>query len=827
MRRLVFPILAAILLVSACGSAPKQARPQHSKRSRSNDLAVEGEYRRHGNATGEDDSMTLEDVIYDSLGRKQGTGVRYGRSSVEDGKFDIPMTDNDRVEKWIDYFTGKGREHYERYLSRSGRFIPYMQAVLKKYDMPKDIVYLSMIESGFNTRANSWASAVGPWQFIKSTGALYGLNVDYYVDERRDIEKSTHAAAQHLKDLHDEFGDWYLAFAAYNAGAGKIRNAISRDGNNFWDMANGSYLRQETKDYVPKILAAAIIGHNPTKYGFRDINYQVPIDYEKVKMAGPTDLEVAAECAGVDADLVRLLNPELLQDMTPPQIPGYALKIPRGTRDRFLRKYASLSPSQRMRATEYVVQRGDSLEEIANKYGVAERDIAKANPDDVEIRNDRRTEKVKVYTRRGHAKWEKRTYTVARYEVSAGHRLTIPRDHSGRADSSSDDAAAHAAKTRFGLNVASLENRGDEKVKNKKDKKKDSHKPAPEPEMEVAQRDPLPAAEPVAPKPAPRYDDLAVEGDPHPDRKSASDPELAKQDAPAPTRSADPGEISVGGAPVPNAPSEKTDSNRSTPMAFNNRPEGAAPPPAQSPSDSQLQQAVDNVRKSDDLALSPGEKADAPAVAQAPAVEDAPKASATPSYHTVRRGETLRAIAAKYGVSADDLMEWNAKVLRGGLRSGTKLLVKGQKTSPAVAAEKSRPESSAKAKTSSFYTVKRGDTLSEVAAQNDVSVEDLKAWNGKKVAGGLKTGTKITVSGPATTTASAKAPTEKPVAKVAKASPAPAKNKIVKYKVKRGDNLTTIARMHDTTTDELRRLNGLKSPVVVPGAILVVRRGGK
>src|SRR5262249_30875966 len=152
----------------------------------------------------------------------------------------------------------------------------------------------------------------------------------------------------------------------------------------------------------------------------------------------------------------------------------------------------------------------DSLEEIANKYGVSERDIARANPDDVETRNEHHTEKVKVYGRRGHVKWEKRSFTVARYEVSAGHRLTIPRDRSGRADSSSDDAAAHAAKSRFGLDVARLEDQNEPKGKNKKDKKKDSKKPEKTQESDIAQRAPLPQAEPVAPKPAPRYDDLAV-----------------------------------------------------------------------------------------------------------------------------------------------------------------------------------------------------------------------------------------------------------------------------------------------------------------------------
>ncbi len=823
MRRILLPILAAVLLVSACGSSPKQAKPHHAKSKKYSDLSVDSDGRRggfsnaRGRSTSEDEGMSLEDIIYDSLGQKHAPGVRYSRSyAVEEGKFDIPMTYNDRVQKWIDYFTGRGRGHYERYLSRSGRFIPYMHAVLKKYGLPKDIVYLSMIESGFNTRAKSWASAVGPWQFIKSTGAMYGLNVDYYVDERRDVEKSTHAAAQHLKDLYDEFGDWYLAFGAYNAGAGKIRNAISRHGRNFWDMADGNYLRQETKDYVPKILAAAIIGHNPAKYGFRDVNYQAPIDYEKVKMASPTDLDVAAECAGVDSDLIRLLNSELLHDMTPPHMPGYTLKIPRGTRDRFMRKYASLSPSQRMRSIEYVVQRGDSLGEIADKFGVSEAQIAKANPGDVEVRHEKRSEKVKVYGKRGKAKWQKRSFTVARYDVDPGSRLTIPRGRGGtEADSQSDDAAAHAAKGRFGINVAKLGAPGDEKAKNKKDKKKDKAKPEQE-ELRVAQREPLPAAPVEAAKPSVRHDDLAIEGDPYAGREGRrASAEPSAPEAPALPKSEAPGELVAGGpSDAVEGASDKSNANRETPLAFNDRPAGAAPAPAsaEAPSDAQLREAVEGVRKTDDLALSPGEAAEASAPLAEPAAPAATQPVKAASYHTVKRGETLAGIATKYGVSVADLKEWNPKRLKGGLKSGTKLVVYGEKA-PAVAAPKGR--TGAVAKASSLYTVKRGDTLSEVAAQHGVSMADLQRWNGKKVAGGLQTGTKIVVSDPGT-----KAPASTRVA-----SASPAKAKVVKYKVKRGDNLTTIARKHDTTTQEILKLNGLKSPKVLPGAILVVRRG--
>lgn len=747
-----------MLFVGACGSSPKQAKSSHhSKSKKYSDLAVDGGGRSGGgygrgrsSAVSEDDDASLEDVIYDSLGHRQGSGVHYGKySATNTGSYDIPMTDNQYVQKWIDYFTGRGRGHFARYLQRSGRFIPYMHTVLKKYGVPTDIVYLSMIESGFNTRAASWASAVGPWQFIKSTGAMYGLNVDYYVDERRDIEKSTHAAAQHLKDLHDEFGDWYLAFAAYNAGAGKVRNAINRNGSNFWDMVQGNYLRQETKDYVPKILAAAMISKNPARYGFREVEYQVPIDYEKVKMTSTTDLEVAAECAGVDPDLVRLLNSELLQDMTPPHIQGYSLKIPRGTRDRFLKKYASLSPAQRMRSIEYVVRGGDSLDEISDRFGVSEAQIAKANPGAVEVRNIKKTEKVKVYGKRGKVKWEKRSFNVARYEVDSGTRLTIPRGRSGgSSDSSRDDAAARAASSQFGINMARLGEEPATKGKNKKDKKE---KKKQEEEVKVAAREPLPPVEAPALPTGPKSDDLAVDGDPFakPSERASSG------DAVASERATDLKPIASSAG----APDEKTDANRGTPMAFNNRPEGAQP------SEDQLQQAVDS--------LGGSQQKDEPAVGDPAASAEDPAVEAP----------------------------------------------------VAPVASKRAPASTAKAKPAkpAIYTVKRGDTLTQVAAANGVTVEELKQWNGRKLANGLQSGSKIVVQGPAASApAKAAAPTR--VAST-KAPAAPAKAKTVKYKVKPGDNLTMIAKRHDTTPAELLKLNGMKSGKIVPGTMLVVRRG--
>jgi len=198
---------------------------------------------------------------------------------LENTQFDYPMTINSRVLQWVDYFTGRGRKHFERYLERSEHFIPFIRPILREHGVPEDLVYLAMIESGFNNHARSFAKAVGPWQFISATGKRYGLMVNWWVDERRDTHKSTVAAIEYLKDLYEMFQSWELAAAAYNAGEAKIARAVKRYGSkDFWVLSQHRYLRPETRNYVPKIMAAAIVSKNRTQFGFAPSNLPVHSD---------------------------------------------------------------------------------------------------------------------------------------------------------------------------------------------------------------------------------------------------------------------------------------------------------------------------------------------------------------------------------------------------------------------------------------------------------------------------------------------------------------------------------------------------------------------
>lgn len=213
--------------------------------------------------------------------------------------YDVPIILNSSVESHIDYFNVRIRDKFELWLSRSGRYLPLMKEIFKKNDLPEDLVFVSLIESGFNPYAYSRARAVGPWQFMKGTGLKYGLRINEWIDERRDPVKSTIAAANYLKDLYAMFNSWPLALASYNAGEGRVGRAMAKSkAGDFWDLRSTRYLRPETRNYVPKFMAATIIAKNPEKYGF-NLNYHEPLQYDEVVIDRPTDLRLIAKTAGV------------------------------------------------------------------------------------------------------------------------------------------------------------------------------------------------------------------------------------------------------------------------------------------------------------------------------------------------------------------------------------------------------------------------------------------------------------------------------------------------------------------------------------------------
>jgi len=326
--------------------------------------------------------MAAEAVTGSEEAHKSLDGDVHG-VKLKNKSFDIPIVYNDEVEQWIDYFTGSGRKHFTVYLERKARMEPIMLPKLKKAGVPQDLIYLSMIESGFSTSAFSHAGASGPWQFIRSTGRMYGMDSNYWVDERRDPLKSTDAAIGYLSALHEEFGDWWLACAAYNSGEGKIRKAIAKLGTrDFWEIAeNKRALRRETKDYVPKMMAAAILGKNAEQFGFEvHPADSVLMEFEEVLIPKSENLRTIAAVANTDKETLSRLNPELIRCCTPPQKAAYRLRVPKGESAKLLN--AAIDAGEIGRYANfhrYVIRRGDNISKIAKLHGVPQEAILSMN----------------------------------------------------------------------------------------------------------------------------------------------------------------------------------------------------------------------------------------------------------------------------------------------------------------------------------------------------------------------------------------------------------------------------------------------------------------
>jgi membrane-bound lytic murein transglycosylase D len=246
-----------------------------------------------------------------------------------------------------------------------------MRNLLKEQGLPEDLVYIALIESGFDPYAYSRSKAVGPWQFIYRTGKRYGLRVNWWVDERRDPEKSTIAAAKYLKDLYEMFACWYLAAAGYNAGEYKIIKAMKRfRTEDFWTLTKHRYLKRETKNYVPLMIAAAVVAKDPEKYGFTGIEYQEPLRYEKVKVPELTDLSHIAKACEISLEEIKDLNPELRRGVTPPNEPEYEIKIPFAKRGLFSKNFEAMQPLEKFQFRTHTVKKGETLRGIANLYRV-------------------------------------------------------------------------------------------------------------------------------------------------------------------------------------------------------------------------------------------------------------------------------------------------------------------------------------------------------------------------------------------------------------------------------------------------------------------------
>ncbi len=285
------------------------------------------------------------------------------------------------VDKIIAIYTGRIRERYQTYLERSTRYVGLMKEILRNKGVPEDVAYLPLVESGFNPNARSRAKAVGQWQFIEETAKRYGLQIDFWRDERKDPVKATQAASDYLKDLYNQFGSWDLAMAAYNVGENRIQRLVSRDNlKGYLDVSQSVNLPDETKKYVPGYLATLRIVANPEAYGFTDLKYEQPIDYDEVIITSPATLDTIAKAAGSTVHEIRDLNPELKQWCTPLNTSEYLLRIPKGTVNDFIEKFSNSTVKPGEIVRQYALQKNDTIKKISRYTGVSEEIIKAMNP---------------------------------------------------------------------------------------------------------------------------------------------------------------------------------------------------------------------------------------------------------------------------------------------------------------------------------------------------------------------------------------------------------------------------------------------------------------
>lgn len=751
-------------------------------------------------------------------------------------KGNIPIVINERVIAWIEYFSGPGRRHFRRYLERSSRYMPLMKAILREQGMPTDLVYIALIESGFNNHAYSRAAAVGPWQFIGSTGRIYGLKQDGWVDERRCPIKSTYAAAKLFRDLHDDYGDWYLAMVGYNAGPGRVKKAMEITGSrDFWVWADHrKALRAETRDYVPKFIAATIMAKNPEKFGFRNLDYQDAWEHESAPVETQTDLSVIAKCAGVGEDKVFELNSHLVRGVTPPGHRNYKVRLPKGTKNKFLLAYAKIPEDERVQIVRHKVRRGDTMYKVARKYGVSRTALAKANGLSTRARlQGGRTLIIPVGSYAKYAKYDKggggsggsklirykvrrgdTLSTIAakypgvtvsklkrwnrmgrRTHIRTGQRLKIYTSGSGpsyaSSTSSSGGTKASYHKVRRGETLGTIARKYGTSTKNL----------------------------------------MALNGINNPKSLRAGKKIKVRAGRKA-TSSKSTGSSSsstyvVKAGDSPGVIAQKHGMSTKQLMAINGiknpkrlRPgmklkvkgsRAASPPPVET---------VDEAN----LAL---EETIAPVVG-----ETVVKSTGT---HTVKSGETVGEIAEKYGMSTKNLMALNGIKNPRRVRAGTKLKVSGsastEQTPKSMAVAPTSKKTTTKSRT---HRVRRGETLGAIARKYGVSTKQLMAWNGITNPRKVKAGQKLIIEGkskakhkvkkssievpPAKDTKlSSAAPTPAPATTPSDApAPAPApKNKSVTHTVKSGESLWTIARKHNVTIAQLQKWNNLSDPSAV------------
>jgi membrane-bound lytic murein transglycosylase D len=623
-------------------------------------------------------------------------------STANSADFDF---DRREVERYVSRFQSDLRSFYGRALERSGRFVPTMSSILEREGIPIDLVYLPLIESGFQTGAVSRAGAVGPWQFMRQTGRRYGLRIDQYVDERRDPIKSTEAAARYLRDLYDMFNDWHLSLAAYNTGEGNIARILERRGSqDYWAMGERGYLVRETKEYVPRFLAALQIARSPESYGFeRPAGEAMAFDWVRVNR--PVNLSTVADICGTSTSKIRELNPALTRGVVPHS--GYTLRIPQGTKQTFMaaaatlpapKVYAAKAPSGRrcsgMQSDgTYCLRAGETIGSVAERYGVSTQALLKAN----DISNPRRVAAGQPLVIPGQRpQTSGRTYAAA----PSGKTRTASFTHRVRSGETIGSISA-----RYGLTptVVARANqiRNVNRLRVGQILQIPSHSARASSRPEVATKKVAAAAKPALKEPS------------APARVATREAERNAYTVPSVTD------------PPRAAAAQRTHTVRSgeTPATIAKR-HGVA-----------LDELLRANGVRDPRRIPVGRTLVIPGTRTA-AKTSAPRSASTTRTHKVASGETVADIAGRYGVSTSELLRAN------GIRDVRRLQVGRTLVVPAAG---KRAAQAPRAQGSTIHTVRPGDTLYSIAQRYRVSLSALTSANGIRDGRSIRVGQKLKI----------------------------------------------------------------------------------
>ncbi|AEI14135.1 Lytic transglycosylase catalytic [Flexistipes sinusarabici DSM 4947] len=389
MIRIFYFVFLSVFLISC--SAINSSQFFHNKKEGAGNIASENSYKtgsdnmsKMDNISGEPflPDFTLKNLYKPELSLKHA-GIFDKKLDIdpevkEQSKYDIPIVVTERVKYYLELYARRYPHTFQKWLNRSYKYMYIVQDIFLKHGLPLDLACLAFAESGFNVSAYSHAGAGGMWQFIESTGEIYGLKNNFWVDERRDFEKSTEAAAEHLKYLYENLGDWFLAIAAYNGGYYKVVQGIKRyDTKNFFELKEHRFLYRETENYVPKFIALTILYNNYMKYGFK-VPDTSPLVYDKVILNQPVNLYVIADRFNISVEKLKELNPSLKKPITPPT-DGFALRVPFGKGGMVKTALAEGSPKDFLGLKIYRAERGESVWKIANKFNTSVYEFKRLN----------------------------------------------------------------------------------------------------------------------------------------------------------------------------------------------------------------------------------------------------------------------------------------------------------------------------------------------------------------------------------------------------------------------------------------------------------------